>query len=124
MDKSRLHFIRCPYCGITGSHGSTVSKNVGVFRERGLHGSLVLKQCYKCSKIHARREIGGEILWEDIPAYLKQEIKKEHFEDLKELPEWNTTTEYEEYIKWKERKRVLKKNKLIKLKTKSKGGKQ
>lgn len=117
MDKTRLHFIRCPYCGKKGSHGETVSKHVGHFRDRGLYGSLILKECYKCRKVHAIRQAGGQIMWDDIPIYLQQAYKAEHFEDMKELPEYKESEEYAKYIQWKEKRRLKKRNKL---KTKSK----
>ncbi len=79
MDNSRVHYMRCPYCGKDGGHTEKVAKSVGLFRVQELYDNVLIMKCRKCGKVCRRKAVGAVLKWEDMTPEERKVFKKENY---------------------------------------------
>ncbi len=83
MEKTRIHFLRCVYCGQDGHHEQKVPKSVGTFRVKQLYNNVLILKCKKCNKVSRVATVGSILKWEDMSVEEKKAFQGEQFHDYK-----------------------------------------
>lgn len=80
MDKTRVHYFRCPYCGKEGGHQQKVSKSTGLFRIKQLYESILILECQKCKKVCRLQFVGLPLKWADMSNAERKAFQEPHHE--------------------------------------------
>lgn len=83
MDKTRVRFFRCPYCGRDGGHNKKVGKNVGMFRVKELYNNILIFECQKCRKTCRKRTVGSTLQWVDMSDEERKAFKDRRFKEYR-----------------------------------------